>query len=385
MRADEGGRGRMTPLRILSVQPVAERGGSDRALLRMIEHSTPDGLEWHVAVPEPHPLAAEFESAGATLHVVPMRRLTTRGSWPGLVAYALRWPWTVLSLRRLARRVSADVVHSNSLHSLYGWAVAVLARRPHVWHVREVVTESRAALGVERVLARRFAARVVCMSQAAADQLPGAPTVVRRELSAPGFAPQHAGRFRSTAGVPDDVPLVGVVARLWPGKGVHRALEAFTTVVDQVPATHLVVAGGRVEGNEAYGDEVVARCADLPGVTYVGDIDDVPGFMADLDLLVVPSMVPEGLGLVTVEALSSGVPVVVTDAGGAPEVVEHAADGAGSVVPMHDVGALAGAIVARLEGVETSTEIRRSRRPLMEPSWPDYPAIFREVASRSGS
>lgn len=376
----------MTPLRILSIQPVAERGGSDRALLRMIEHSAPDRVEWHVAVPAPHPLASEFESAGATLHVVPMRRITTRGSWWYPLTYALAWPPTVWRLRRLARRLDVDVIHSNSLHTLYGWAVAALSRRPHVWHVREVVTESRAALRVERVLARRFAARVVCMSQAAADQLPGAPTVVRRELSASGFAPEHAGRFRSTAGVPDDAPLVGVVARLWPGKGVHRALDAFTTVVDQVPATHLVVAGGRVEGNEAYGDEVVARCADLRGAAFVGEIDDVPDFMADLDLLVVPSIVPEGLGLVTVEALSSGVPVVVTDAGGAPEVVEHAANGAGTVVPMHDVDALAAAIVARLEGIETSTEIRRRRHPLIEVSWPDYPAIFHEVAApRPGS
>ncbi len=370
----------MTALRILSIQPVAERGGSDRALLRMIEHSAPDGLEWHVAVPTLHPLAAEFESAGATLHVVPMRRITTRGSGLGLLAYALFWPWTVLSLRRLARRVAADVVHSNSLHSLYGWAVAVLVRRPHVWHVREVVTESRVALGVERVLARRFAARVVCMSQAAADQLPGAPTVVRRELGAPGFAPEHAGRFRSTAGVPDDAPLVGVVARLWPGKGVHRALDAFESVAEEVPDAHLAIAGVRVEGNEAYGDEVAARCHALDRVRYAEDVTDVPGFMADLDLLVVPSIVPEGLGLVTVEALSSGVPVVVTDAGGAPEVVEHADPGAGTVVPMHDVEALADAIVTRVQGLETSTETRRRRPPLMKPAWPDYPAIFREVA-----
>lgn len=375
----------MTPLRILSIQPVAERGGSDRALLRMIEHASPDGLEWHVVVPAPHPFAPEFESAGATLHVVPMRRITTRRSWLSLLAYALAWPVTTVRLWLLSRRVAADVVHSNSLHSLYGWAVALVGRRPHVWHAREVVTESRAALRVEQFLARHFAARVLCMSRAVADQFGGAPTMVCHELTAPGFAPDHAGRFRADADIRDEVPLVGVVARLWPGKGVDRALDAFESVAEQVPGVHLVIAGVRVEGNETYGNDVIARCHALDRVRYAEGVTDVPGFMADLDLLVVPSIVPEGLGLVTVEALSSGVPVVVTDAGGAPEVVAHADDGAGTVVPMHDVEALADAIVTRLQGLETSTETRRARRPLIAASWPDYPAIFREVASPAGS
>lgn len=376
----------MTRVRVLSIQPVAERGGSDWALLRMIEHSAPEGLEWHVAVPSPHPLASEFEAAGATLHLVPMRRITTRGSWWYRLAYALAWPVTVVRLWLRARAVSADVIHSNSLHTLYGWAAALLARRPHVWHAREVVTESRAVLRIEQILARRFSARVVCMSQAAADQLPGAPTVVRRELAAPPFSPREAGRFRAATGILDDAPLVGVAARLWPGKGAHHALDAFTFVTANIPGTQLVLAGGRVEGNADYGDRVIARCETMPGVRYLDEVTDVPGFMADLDLLVVPSVVPEGLGLVTVEALSSGVPVVVTDAGGAPEVVEHADPEAGTVVPMHDVEALAAAIVDRLEGVETSTEIRRRRRPLIDAAWPDYTAIFREVAApRPGS
>ncbi|HLI23735.1 MAG TPA: glycosyltransferase, partial [Acidimicrobiales bacterium] len=124
----------MTPPRVLHVQPVAERGGSDLLLLGMVRQLAADGWECHVAFPSPSPLASEFREAGAHLHVVPMRRITTSGTWRWWVAYALEWPLAVARLAALGRRAGVDVVHSNSLHSWYGWAAALLLRRPHVWH-----------------------------------------------------------------------------------------------------------------------------------------------------------------------------------------------------------------------------------------------------------
>ena len=50
------------------MQPVAERGGSDQALLRLVRSLPPDEFDFHIALPGPSPLAAEFEAAGATLH-----------------------------------------------------------------------------------------------------------------------------------------------------------------------------------------------------------------------------------------------------------------------------------------------------------------------------
>src|SRR5437879_2523049 len=127
--------------------------------------------ESHVVVPGPSPLAADFEAAGARLHIVPMRRLTLSAALAYRVAYALAWPLVVARIALVARRVHADVVHTNSLHSLYGWAVALLVHRPHVWHAREIVVQSGPALRLERLLARRFADVVVAASSAIAAQL----------------------------------------------------------------------------------------------------------------------------------------------------------------------------------------------------------------------
>src|SRR4051812_36045545 len=141
---------------ILFIQPVAERGGSDHALLRMIRLLPRDRFISHVVMPAPSPLAEELEHAGACLHVVPMRRISTSHGPRDWLAYLAGWPVAVVRLWRLARRVDADLIHSNSLHSWYGWAVARLARRPHVWHAREIVGQSSAALKLERFLAGHF-------------------------------------------------------------------------------------------------------------------------------------------------------------------------------------------------------------------------------------
>src|SRR3954454_2168215 len=181
---------------ILFIQPVAERGGSDHALLRMVRLLPRDRFACHIAMPAPSPMATDFARAGAHLHVVPMRRISTSHGAGAWAAYALFWPVAVARLWWLARRTKADVVHTNSLHSWYGWAAAALTRRPHVWHAREITVQSAAALRVEQTLTRHFATRVIAMSQAIADQLPRADVVVVHEtVDGAEFSPAHAGRF----------------------------------------------------------------------------------------------------------------------------------------------------------------------------------------------
>jgi glycosyltransferase involved in cell wall biosynthesis len=368
-------------IRLLSVQPVAERGGSDHLLVRMLRSLPPDEFDCHVALPGRSPLAEDFAAAGASLHTVPMERLSTShgaGEWAG---YAAGWPVAVGRLVRLIRRLRIDVVHSNSLHSLYGWAAAAITGRPHVWHAREIVVQSRAAMQLERFLARHFAVKVVCMSQAIADQLdPANVEVVYETVDPAEFRPELAGRFRNGVGIPDDVPLVGAVGRIDTWKGFDVLLDAFVRAKDRRPDLHLVVAGAPVTGKEQLAIDLATRATQLADVHWLGPRSDTPELFADLDLFVLPSTEPEPYGIVVVEALASGAPVVVTDAGGAPEIVARAAPGSGSTVPPGNAGALADAIV-RIAPVTTDAATRRGRNALQPPAETGRVAeIFREAA-----
>lgn len=352
----------------------------------MVRRLGDDGWECHVALPGPSPLAAEFARAGATLHVVPMRRLTTSGSRWRWLAYALTWPVSVVRLGLLARRTGADVVHSNSLHSWYGWAVAVVLRRPHVWHARELVFQSPAALRVERFLTRRFADVVVAMSQAIAAQLdPVNVTVVYDHPDESEFSPHRAGAFRNTIDMDDSAVVVGAVSRIDTWKGVDVLLDAAGLILDRRPGTQVVVAGPPVKGKEDYERTLASRAAAMDGVHWLGARGDVAELLSDLDVFVAPSTQAEPFGMVILEALASGVPVVATDAGGPREIMAGVGDG-GRLVPAGDAQALADAVMA-LAPATSSSRARRTRPALhsglpfdTQPSWP---SLFDEVSGRA--
>jgi glycosyltransferase involved in cell wall biosynthesis len=371
-------------IRLLSVQPVAERGGSDHLLVRMLRSLPPDEFECHVALPGRSPLAEEFAAAGADLHTVPMERLSTShgaGEWAGYVA---AWPVAVTRLVRLIRRLHIDVVHSNSLHSLYGWAAAAITGRPHVWHAREIVVQSRAAMQLERFLAHHFAVKVVCMSQAIADQLdPANVEVVYETVDPAEFRPELAGRFRNRVGIPDDAPLVGAVGRIDTWKGFDVLLDAFEAAKARRPELHLVVAGSEVRGKEKFAVGLAARAERMPDVHWPGPRADVAELLADLDVFVLPSTEPEPYGIVVVEALASGTPVVVSNAGGVREIVDHAAPGSGTRVAPGDAAVLADALVD-VTPRTTSTSGRSARRSLQPaPATGRIAEILRQVAGVS--
>ncbi|HEX9547471.1 MAG TPA: glycosyltransferase family 4 protein [Acidimicrobiales bacterium] len=375
--------------RILSIQPVAERGGSDQALARMVRSLAGGGWECHIALPAPSPMAEKFAAAGATLHVVPMRRITTSGSPLRWAAYAGAWPVAVTRLAALARRIDADVIHSNSLHSWYGWAVATLLRKPHVWHAREIVVQSPTALRLERWLAKHAATRVIAISNPVAAQLDGPNVVIVHDEADPDeFSPQQAGVFRAQHGIPDTAPLVGAVGRIDTWKGLDVLLDAVPTMQAAQPTLQVVIAGPTVLDKEGYADQLAARAGALPGVHWLGPRSDVAELLADLDVFVLASTLPEPFGLVVIEALASGVPVVATAAGGPLEILAEAGPAAGRLIPPEDAAELSAAVLSLLGSGETSTSIRQGRSRL-GPEPPtgtvSFAGVFDEVlATRPG-
>lgn len=359
----------------------------------MIRQLVAGGWECHVAISGPARLAAEYAAAGAILHIVATERLTTSGSPARWLRFVAAWPVSVLRLACLARRLRADVIHTNSIHSLYGWAVAAVLRRPHVWHAREIVVQSSLALRTERFLAQHFATVVIAISQAVAAQFDPINVIEVTDEPDPGeFGPDHAGRFRAREGIDDRVALVGAATRIDTWKGVDVLLDAVPLMRRARPDIEVVVAGGPVDGKEAYARDLARRAGAL-GVRWLGPRHDVPELMADLDVYVQPSTEPEPFGLGLVEALTSGVPVVATAAGGPIEILSHLPPESGRLIPLRDAAALADAVLDLLGPTapppdapsdpttfSSGTAGRRARPRLRQTGPGDFSAIFEAVA-----
>ena len=356
----------------------------------MVRQLRADGWECHVALPAPSPLAAEFDEAGAHLHVVAMRRLSGSAGPAHLARYVLAWPVTVLRLWRLARALRPTVLHSNSLHSWYGWAVAALQRVPHVWHAREIVVQSDAALRLERWLVANEADLVVAVSGAVAAGIDPPTRAARRrarvvvvydEPDPVRFAPSRAGALRHELGIDEATPLVGTLGRVDTWKGFEVLMDAVEAIRAEWPATRFVFAGPAVEGKEGFAAALEARARALGGAYWLGERSDPATVLADLDVFVLASTSPEPFGQVMTEALSCGVPVVATAAGGPLEVLGGLPPSAARLVPPSDAAALAAAVAALLAGSPATTAQRQRRPRLRSPQEGELAGLFDEVAS----
>jgi glycosyltransferase involved in cell wall biosynthesis/GT2 family glycosyltransferase len=188
---------------------------------------------------------------------------------------------------------------------------------------------------IRETLARRFGVE------------PGAVPV--REIAFGVPPPEDGSRAAPPAARNDETRLL-FVGRLEPRKGIDTLLRAAPRVLQECPRATLVVAGEPPNGGDI-AEDFYRRCG-VPGarerVRFLGRVDDarLASLYAATDIFVAPSRY-ESFGLVYLEAMARGKPVVACRAGGAASVV---ADGeTGLLVPPDDAGALAGALV-RLAG-----------------------------------
>jgi glycosyltransferase involved in cell wall biosynthesis len=248
---------------------------------------------------------------------------------------------------------SHDVVYANSQKAFVLAAVAnVFVRRPLIWHLHDIISPEHFGAMQRRMqvmLANARATRVIVPSRAAAAAFMEAGG--KRELLeivANGLAlppePRTATELRQSLGLPAG-PLVGVFSRLAAWKGQHVLLEALT----ELPNVGCIVVGDALFGEQAYAAELKQMVLErgLAGrVRFLGHRRDVPKLMKAVDVMVHPSIDPEPFGRTLVEAMLSGVPVIATNAGAAPDILEGGK--AGTLVPPNDAAALGRAISAVL-------------------------------------
>lgn len=165
---------------------------------------------------------------------------------------------------------------------------------------------------------------------------------------------------------------VGFAGQWVPGKGIAELLEAWRRVKADFPGAELYLAGGaglwRNVGQTAYADETAERVRAMEGeglLQFAGAFPRarMPEFWNSVNVAVVPSL-NESFGLVALEALACGVPVVASAAGGLKEIVENGKNGL--LVPPGDAAALARAMTTILSNDSLRQRLAHGARPRAE-------------------
>ena len=251
-------------------------------------------------------------------------------------------------LREVIRRDEVEVVVCHA-----PWAYALFAPVARRARTAVVLWQHDAATGrplIERWARVTPADLVISNSRwtarSAAALQPGVPVqVIYCPVQAPPVIDERARlALRVSLSTAPTSIVVLVAARLEPWKGQLRLLRALSSVRD-VPDWTLWIAGGAQRPHEnAYLRQLEqeARQAGIAErVRWLGERSDMAALMASADILCQPNAAPEPFGVVFAEALLQRLPVVTTDMGGAPEIVDARC---GRLVPPNDDRALSAAL-----------------------------------------
>ncbi|TPG20633.1 glycosyltransferase family 4 protein [Variovorax guangxiensis] len=286
-------------------------------------------------------IGERIEALGVPVDVLGMR--------PGLPN-----PFALFRLARLLRRAKPDVVHTWMYHAdlLGGLAARLAGCHRVIWGIRHgnlsKSENKRGTLMVIKLCARlsgRLPARILSCSQRAKEVHAAIGYIEERIHVIPNgfdlshFAPDAAAHCSLLAelSLTPDTLLVGVVARFDPQKNHLGFVQAAAQLMALVPQVHFVLAGTEVNGDNVSLQAAIAEHEGLQARMHLlGRRDDVPRLMAAFDVLASPShgeAFPNVLG----EAMASGLPCVVTDAGDSAEII----GATGHVVGVGDMAALA--------------------------------------------
>ena len=362
-----------SPGRVLFVHQSSDLYGSDRVLLDIAQAVAQAGGEAIVALPGAGPLPQALRAVGIEVHALTdaqvlklSRASMTAGGALRLVAAA---PAALAALDRCVGARRIDLVHSNTRAVLGG---ALWARRHgvrHLWHVHEIVERPRLAARAFPWLLRWLADDVVCNSHATRRWLTESqPALAARSkvvwngvdptallhVDAAGAAALQALRehFRP-AGARLAIGLVGRINRM---KGHALLLDASERLLTLgFKGFSIVFVGSPPLGQEHFLTQLQERIAISPlrdRVVVKPYMEYVAQAFAALDIVCVPSTEAEAFGLVAVEAMAAGRPVVAARIGGLPEVVID-----GSTGSLHAPGD-AEALAARLRILLDDPQLR---------------------------
>lgn len=349
-------------MNIAILMPLAEQRGGAEQLLRELMPRTrdADGITWQVIFFEEGPLQEELDRLGIKTHVLQTGRLRE----------ITRYVAAVRRLVLLLRQQHVDLVFSWMAKAhLYGSPAAWLAGLPALW-CQHGLSDTPGLL--DRLVTLLPARGVVACSEAAARAQrrlrPVRPTLtahpcVNLDLFDPGQLPAPA-EARQRLGLPEAGPLIGIVGRLQRWKGIHVLVDALPAILEAYPDAHCVVVGGRHDLEPGYEDELEAQIIALgleDRITFAGFQRNVPEWMQAMDVVVHASD-REPFGMVVIEAMALGKPVIAGADGGPREIITEGVDGL--FAPYGDAEALAGQILRFLDDpvfMHTAGEAARNR------------------------
>ncbi len=336
----------------MAIKVLCVSEGTDRPTTAMFAGTHGPDIDVTVACPKSSKTYAALSEKGVPLiNMQIRRRFDIRG---------------IRSLRKELLRGNYDIIHvfnnkalQNGLIATWGIPIRIVAYRGIVGNVSYL-----SPISWMRFLNPRID-RIICVADAVRDHfLQMRPKFLRMPVERPvtiykGHSlnwykdpPSDLREF----GIPLGAFVVCCVANIRPRKGIELLMDAMAKLPKEWQV-HLLLVGHM---NTSSLSKKISTSAAKERIHRVGYRNDAPALAGACHIFVLPSTKREGLARALIEAMAYGVPPIVTNCGGNPELVVHGITGL--VIPVQDVGAISQAIRQLYENPDMRKKLGKAAR-----------------------
>ncbi len=334
---------KMTQTRhILFLQSSSEGYGSGKIILQVLRFYQNQGFSPVVALTNEGPIQKELAQMNIPVYVQNLGILRRKYVSPtGLINRFAKNLKAYRFLSQLHKNFRFELVYSNTLAVVVGAYWAKRKQLPHIWHIHEILLGPGSLVRWLSGLLDHSTPLPIAVSQAVADHWQpflkkSRIQVIHNGIPYESFL-ESKPTLKEELGLLESSVLIGMIGRINPGKGQLFFLQLAEILIKSHPEAHFVVVGDPFPGYEPILKEMKREISEKrleKRISYLGFRKDIPAVMASLDIFVLPSVLPDSLPTVILEAMAAGKPVVATHSGGASEMVRERKTG--FLIPIKD-------------------------------------------------
>ena len=337
-------------MHILLLHSSSDLYGASKIFLQTAQILKAQGNTCHVVVSSAGPLVDKLKQDNIPVTVINLGIIRRKYFTPlGILNRISKWSKANGFLNKYIQQNNIELVYANTTAVLLGAYLANKNKIKHVWHVHEIIEKPKFLFLAIQWIMKRYTSTIICVSKAVQNHWSkNAPSLLSKmQVIYNGIGSVEKSTevdFRTQYQIPEDAIVIGMAGRVhyWKGQQyflqIAEQLLKHSTESNQAKPLYFIITGDAFPGYEYLVDEMqnfIKKNNLGERIFYTGFEDKMDKFYSSIDLLLLPSQLPDPLPTVVLEAMQYGIPVAATAQGGALEMI--AENETGIFIPINNV------------------------------------------------
>ena len=311
---------------ILFLHGSSDLYGASKVLFQTIIACVQKGEHCIVVLSEPGPFSDKIEALGVKIYFLKLGILRRKYNTPLGILNRLYYLWKAyFSLKSIIKQHNIHLIYSNTTAVIVGALTSKLLKKPHIWHIHEIIATPRPLLWFLSYLMEHCSNLNITVSAATFHHWNSLnPSLAKQHKLITLFNGLDPTAYLGIAHKTNMPLVVGMIGRVHFWKGQTYFIEIAYQIAKLNKEVRFIMAGDPFPGYEYLLEEIEQKKDELGMnelVQNMGYVSNNKLFFEKIDLLITPSVLPDPLPTVVLEAMAASKPVAATKMGGALDMI----------------------------------------------------------------